>query len=238
MAKSFTASGRANVYACITFEIIAAIELSPTECRLPWHHDGKSTARPINVVSSKSYRGINRLVLWAAAMSADYMSGLWGTYRAWQAAGAQVRKGEKSTTVVLWKETRSRAEDDCADDDQTKGPRMFARAFSVFNEQQVDGYRCDTVAAPNLPKSERLFHAEQFIANLGITTIFGSSEAFYIPATDQVHMPPFERFRDAASFYGVWTHECGHASGSKTRLDRDFERALWYVRICSRRMLR
>jgi antirestriction protein ArdC len=199
MSKIFTVSGRADVYARVTSEIIAAIESGPGERRLPWHHDGKSTARPINVVSSKCYRGINRLVLWAAAMSASYTSGVWGTYRAWQAAGAQVRKGEKSTTVVLWKETGSQAEDH-GNDDETKRPRMFARAFSVFNELQVDGYCSDAIAAPNLPENERLLHAERFLANLCIKTNFGGSEAFYIPATDQVHMPSFERFRDPASF--------------------------------------
>ena len=34
-------------------------------------------------------------------------------------------------------------------------------------------------------------------------------------------MPTFECFRDPASFYGVWLHETGHASGAKHRLDRD-----------------
>ena len=33
-------------------------------------------------------------------------SGLWGTYKQWQEAGAQVRQGERSTTVVLWREIR------------------------------------------------------------------------------------------------------------------------------------
>ena len=32
---------------------------------------------------------------------------------------------------------------------------------------------------------------------------------------------PAAQFRDAASFYGVWLHEHGHASGAKHRLDRD-----------------
>ena len=34
-------------------------------------------------------------------------------------------------------------------------------------------------------------------------------------------MPPFECFRDAASFYGVWLHEAGHGSAAAHRLDRD-----------------
>lgn len=96
---------------------------------------------------------------------------------------------------------------------------MFARAFSVFNIAQVDGYeRPDTLV---LPEAERLAHAEAFIANLGVKTEFGGSEAYYRPSDDIVFMPPFSSFRDTASFYGVWLHESGHASGAKHRLDRD-----------------
>ena len=40
-------------------------------------------------------------------LAAEYGDGLWGTYKQWQEAGAQVRQGERSTTVVLWRETRN-----------------------------------------------------------------------------------------------------------------------------------
>jgi antirestriction protein ArdC len=220
MPKSFATSDRADVYTRITSEIIAAIEAGAGEWRLPWHHNGAATTRPINVASSRCYRGINRLALWVAAMSAGYARGRWGTYRAWQTVGAQVRKGQKSTTVVLWKEAHSRTEDDIGDEHQDRS-RMFARAFSVFNEQQVDGYCSPLLAEAGLSQAERLPHAESFIANLGIETIFGAANAFYLPTADVVHMPSFETFVDAASFYGCWIHECGHASGSKSRLDRD-----------------
>ena len=59
MSRSSSPSDRADVYTRITAEIIAAIEAGAGECRLPWHHDGTSTARPTNVTSAKRYRGIN-----------------------------------------------------------------------------------------------------------------------------------------------------------------------------------
>jgi antirestriction protein ArdC len=129
-------------------------------------------------------------------------------------------KGEKATTVVLWKEIASTDEgNDESDDDDHGRRRMFARAFSVFNIAQVDGYESEPAAI--LPETESFAHAETFIANLGIKTIFGGADAYYQPSTDTVCMPPFARFRDAAAFYGVWLHESGHASGAKHRLDRD-----------------
>ena len=95
---------RADIYARITAEIVAAIEAGADDYCMPWHHDGAATARPVNVASGKTYRGVNVLALWVAAHSAGYPTGLWGTYRQWQDLGAQVRKGERSTTVVFWKQ--------------------------------------------------------------------------------------------------------------------------------------
>jgi len=130
-----------------------------------------------------------------------------------------VREGERSTSVVLWREIQASRQADGDDGDDDGHRRMFARAFSVFNIAQVDGYERPSIDM--LPESERLAHAEAFITNLGIKTVFGGSEAYYLPSSDTVFMPPFASFRDAMSFYGVWLHENGHACGAKHRLDRD-----------------
>ncbi|WP_095205341.1 ArdC family protein [Mesorhizobium carmichaelinearum] len=214
------AQDRADVYTRVTAEIIAAIEQGAGEWRAPWFHNGTSATRPTNISSGKRYRGINTVALWVAAMASGYGDGLWGTYRQWQDAGAQVRKGERSTTVVLWKQIAfSEPAGHDGDDDEGGHRRMFARAFSVFNVAQVDGY--ERPPTDTLPENERFAHAEAFIANLGIKTVFGGSEAYYLPSSDTVFMPDFASFRDAASFYGIMLHECGHASGAKHRLDRD-----------------
>ncbi|EJT01635.1 zincin-like metallopeptidase domain-containing protein [Rhizobium sp. CCGE 510] len=203
----------------VTAEIIAAIERGAGEWRAPWFHNGTSIARPTNLASSKRYRGINILALWAAGFVAGYDDGLWGTYKQWQEVGAQVREGERATTVVLWTEIKASRHANDDDGDGEGQQRMFARAFSVFNIAQVNGY--ERPETSTLPEADRLAHAEAFIANLGVKTVFGGSDAYYRPSADTVAMPPFASFRDAASFYGVWLHECGHASGSKHRLDRD-----------------
>ena len=218
MFRSAASTARADVYTRITEEIIAAIEHGPGDWRAPWHHNGTSIARPSNLGSGKRYRGINTVALWVAAMNGGYADGLWGTYRQWAAVGAQVRKGERATTVVFWKQFESDG-GDALEDDGSGRKRMFARAFSVFNVAQVDGFAPAPVAT--LPEADRHAHAEDFITNLGIATTFEGSEAYYRPSTDSVHMPPFDCFRDPASFYGVWLHETGHASGAKHRLDRD-----------------
>ena len=70
------------------------------------------------------------------------------------------------------------------------------------------------------PETERLAHAEAFIGNLGIYTVFGSEGLQQARDRHGAHAR-FRLFQEAAGFYGSWIHECGHGSGAKHRLDRD-----------------
>ena len=219
MSRSHPATPRADVYSRITTEIVSAIEAGAGDWRMPWHHDGAATTRPQNVTSRRRYRGVNVLALWIAAEAAAYSSGLWGTYRQWALLGAQVRKGERGTTVVFWKQAASRADDD--HDDGEAGPgRMFARAFTVFNLAQVEGYEPPPVAV--LPEGERFGHAEAFVAVLKIPITEGAYDAHYRIDLDHIFMPTFASFRDASAQMGTLLHEAAHATGAKHRLDRNF----------------
>lgn len=219
MTRSHHASARADVYSRITSEIVAAIETGAGDWRMPWHHDGAATTRPQNVNSRKRYRGVNVLALWIAAEASGYSSGLWGTYRQWAALGAQVRKGEHGTTVVFWKQAASSVDDD-RDDGEARPGRMFARAFTVFNLAQIDGYEPDPITM--LPESERIAQGEAFVAALSIPVTEGAYDAHYRIDLDHIFMPTFATFRDASAHLGTLLHECGHATGAKHRLDRNF----------------
>lgn len=158
---------RGDIYSRITADIIAAIETGAGEFRMPWHHDGTSIARPVNVASNKPYRGINTLVLWAAATHANHGSGIWGTYQQWNAKGAQVRRGERGTTVVFWKidGQNDKSGRDEENDQEVGRHRVFARAYTVFNSAQVDGYTSPEL--PVLADDERIEQAEWFCSHLG-----------------------------------------------------------------------
>lgn len=212
-----SSSQRASIYERITADILAAIERGTDTWRMPWHHDGSPATRPVNVATGIPYRGLNILALWAAAEHAGYAQGLWGTYRCWAKLGAQVRKGERATFAVFWKRTDGADTDD--EDETSHRPRMFARGFSLFNIAQVDNYSAPET--PRLPESERIAHAEAFIAALKVPVVTGGDMAYYQPSTDTVHLPPFERFKDAVSHISVSTHEHAHASGAPHRLNRD-----------------
>jgi antirestriction protein ArdC len=222
MTRFAASANRTDVYTRITSEIIKAIESGAGSWRMPWHHDGSPITRPMNLQSGKRYRGINVLALWVAANAAGYADGLWGTYRQWLSVGAQVRKGERAATVVLWKEFKPGRQDneDANEGDDNGRSKLFARAFSVFNRSQVDNY--EPPARPVLAETDRIAEADRFFATLQIPIVSGGYDAHYRINEDRIYMPPFGSFASPADFASTLFHEAGHATGAKHRLDRDF----------------
>jgi antirestriction protein ArdC len=206
-----------SIYERITADIVSAIEAgSAGEWRMPWHHNGSPTTRPLNIDRGAGYRGINTIILWAAAEAAGYPTGYWGTYRQWAARGAQVRKGEHGTGVVFW---RSVEDHDEVDEDGDPKRRLIARGYTVFNAAQVDGWEPPRVHV--LSGSLRDEFVDRFAANTGIEVQHRGDRAFYAPGFDRVVVPEFERFRSPDGYYSTLLHELGHATGHESRLARD-----------------
>ncbi|MBZ5635182.1 MAG: ssDNA-binding domain-containing protein [Acidobacteriia bacterium] len=209
-----------DVYACVTSQIINAIERGVGNWRMPWHTSGRFAFSPINVTSKKPYRGINTVCLWAAAQAKGYESGEWATYQQWQDRRAQVRKGEKATLVVFWKFANDSGESQSDSDTPASGSRLlFTKGYSVFNAAQVDGYapKVDT----DRPMPERIEQAEAFFRGAGADVRYGGNQAFYSPSGDYVQMPPFAAFRDAVSYYSTLAHEHTHWTASAARCNRE-----------------
>ena len=208
-----------DLFEKITRQIADAIEAGAGEFRMPWHRWGEALASPINAVSGKPYRGINVLMLWAAAEASGYSSGRWATYRQWAAAGAQVHKGQKATPVIFWKSNPRSHDNDEDSEEGANGPRFLARVYSLFNSDQVDG--APSPAARRAQADERVVTAEAFFGATNANVRHGGDVACYVGATDEIRMPLFEQFRDAQSYYSTLGHETVHWTGAKHRLNRD-----------------
>jgi antirestriction protein ArdC len=208
-----------DIFQRVTDMIVKAIEEGAGSYRMPWRTSGGFPNSPINAVTKRPYRGINVLILWATAQAKGYKSGTWATYKQWQELGAQVRKGEKSANVVFWK-FFEREEDSESEEKSTRRAPM-ARDYWVFNAEQVDGYVAKDEASPT--EMERIESAEAFFKGLNIKMEDGGNEAFYRPATDTVHMPPFIAFKEPLSYYSVLSHETTHWTGAPHRLNRDMK---------------
>ena len=213
-----TAPDKRDVYARVTDQIINAIEQGVGNWRMPWHTSGKFASSPVNVTSKKPYRGINTVCLWAAAQAKAYERGEWGTYQQWQERGAQVRKGEKATTVVFWKFANSAAETDDGESPKSGSHLLFTRGYSVFNAAQVEGYTPKVDA--DAPMLERIEQAEAFFKAVGATVRHGGNQAFYAPVSDHIQMPPFAAFRESLGYYATLAHEHTHWTANAARCDR------------------
>lgn len=217
---------RFDVHQAITNQIIAAIDAGTGKLQMPWHRSGANIMRPVNVASGNAYRGVNTVALWAAADAFGYDHGLWGTYRQWQDRGAQVRKGEKSSLIVFYREFDSDdAGDQSGDDDRLR--RCMARASRVFNIAQVDGYVID-VPTTDDNRVDPIASAEAFITSTGAKISEGGDRAFYNIREDAITMPDRYRFIDTKSgtateaWYATLLHELTHWTGASHRLDRGF----------------
>ena len=92
---------KADVYTRVTSKILADLERGNLTWLQPWQagHQAGPVSRPLRA-GGQAYRGINVIMLWAAAMERNYSCPLWLTYRQASELGGQVRKGEKGALVV------------------------------------------------------------------------------------------------------------------------------------------
>lgn len=147
-----------------------------------------------------------------------WSSARWATYRSWQRHGAQVRKGERGTHVVLWKPTERHEHVD--DGDDTVHRSLFARTFTVFAAEQVDG--ADRWLTPiEVADGERIARADAYFAEVGADVVHGGDRACYVPALDRIHLPERGQFDTRAAYYTTAAHEHTHWTGHPDRLARD-----------------
>lgn len=215
---------KTDLYRQVTDTIIAQLEAGVQPWFKPWSVAGMADiSRPLRG-NGEGYRGINILLLWAAAMDNGFLSPYWLTYRQTAQLGAQVRKGEHGSMVV-YAGAMSRTETgDTGEDVEHKIP--FLKMYKVFNASQIDGLpdtfdtRSQDVATFD---NRRMAKAETFIKGTGADIRHGGHRAFYNRREDFIQMPDFDRFQDEKYYYSTLLHELGHYCGSENRLNRRFD---------------
>ena len=218
-----------DVYQQVTDQIVAELEKGVRPWMKPWNteHAAGRINRPLRA-NGIAYRGINILMLWAAAAEKGYAAPLWLTYKQAQELGGQVRKGEKGSLVV-YANTITKTEQDEATGEDVEREIPFMKGYTVFNAEQVDGLPAHFYAMekPTLDPVARIDRAEAFFAATRADIRHGGNQAYYTAGGDYVQMPPFPAFRDAESYYATLAHELTHWTKHPSRLDRDFGRKQW-----------
>ena len=115
-----------------------AIERSDGTWTKPYSATGPRM--PHNPVTGRSYSGMNWFVLAAAANGRSIDHGGWATYRQWQKAECQVRKGEYSVRVIRVAVAKCCGEKACNEGSLCGvTPRKWVKVYPVFSATQVDG---------------------------------------------------------------------------------------------------
>jgi len=207
-----------DIYVEVTSAIVAAIEKDPGDPIMPWHRGGAGQI-PKNLITDHDYQGVNILNLWVAAHLAGFDSNLWGTYRQWREVGANVRKGEKASVIIFYKQV---TKETGAGEDETF---RVLKWFNVFNANQVDGWA--TLDLATVAPMKRIDAVEAAVAATRAAIQEGGTNACYSPALDVIRMPDRARFFDTTTgtraeiFYAVLLHELTHWTGHPTRCGRD-----------------
>ncbi len=218
-------SNRPSLYQTVTDRIIASLKAGVIPWEKPWQSP-RWTGGPFprNFSTGKPYRGINILLLW----SSDFSSPFWLTFLQAKELKGSVRKGERGTPIVFYKQL---AGDATEDDDATEqeGRRPFVlQHHTVFNVEQCDGLTLPEIVPPTTTAEvdedevcEGIVSAweNRPALHLDSTTEY---RAYYRPATDSVHMPARVRFVDAPHYYSTLFHELVHSTGHESRLNRTF----------------
>jgi len=210
-----------NVVNEIAEKVIKMMETSGTDWIKPWSGHIAENGMPRSAVGRR-YTGLNYLNLSVTAWENVWADPIYATFKQWQSIGANVKKGEKGTAVVFYKQIT--VEDKDFPGTETTIPML--KHFSVFNIDQVegaDGLRPDPQDIPNdqtwddnLTAEDVLIRSEARIEHKA------GDRAFFSGKHDCIVLPLKQQFQDSGSYYATALHELTHWSGHESRLDRKF----------------
>lgn len=207
-----------DMYQIVTDRVIAALENGVKPWACPWDRTNECSMLPMNLKTQSTYSGINILLLWSETVEQGFSSPYWLTYKQAQELGGQVMKGQKGTQIIYYKLWEKE------DEDGEKETIPMLKTFTVFNLDQIEGIEKPAVSVNETRTKhdvEVLEHVEEAIAKTTITIQHGGVRAFYSPSRDLVTLPEKDRFQSSSDYYATAWHELIHATGHKTRLDRD-----------------
>ena len=201
-----------DIYSAITERIIQQLEQGLIPWEKPWTG---IKGGAYSATTGRPYSLLNQMLLGKA--------GAWYTISEATRRGGRVRKGEKGSMVVFWKQIPVTE----FSDDETQAPTVkyipMLRYFTVFHASQCDGLPEEIAVeageqAKN-PDAEKVIHEYISRESLAIEHRAGD-QAYYSPSRDCVVLPLREQFADIAEYYSTAFHELTHSTGHATRLNR------------------
>ena len=208
----------------ITDRIISELEKGSTPWVKPWKRLRSTPGHgmPFNPVSGTLYRGVNHF--WLSMAQGSYQTPYWLTFKQAQGLGASVKAGAKGTPVVYWSINKKESKDSAGE--TVTSAYAFIKHYYVFNADQIDDLVIPAIPEPPKPDFDADSNVMALVDRLGLENglTHGGDSAFYSPTRDFISMPPMAAFNSANGYHATLLHESVHATGHKSRLDRDFSK--------------
>lgn len=230
MTQAKVKHNKNDLFNTVTNKIIEALEKGVSPWKQTWTTQGAG-GLPQNAITGRPYSGINVILLWLEAYDKHYRSNRWLTFKQALDAGGNVKKGEKSSLVIMCKPFIAPALDSNdqpmldENGDEILEDKMYTTSFHLFNIDQCENLpeRITHIPEGILDSDiERIEQAEQLVAASGLSiTHKYQSNACYRPSTDKILMPLATQFDTVADYYATLLHEMVHATGHKNRLSRE-----------------
>lgn len=186
-----------------------------------------------NGFTNVEYKGINQVLLQLVAFKEKYEDTRWFTYLQIKNKGYKLKKSKgKGVPIEFWSvydlKNKQRIDIEkyekviALHPEEKDNYRLFCNTTYVFNGSLVEG----------LPLASKDFYnnnieTSKFIKNVVKNLKVKYSEygdmAYYNFVTDEIVLPPKERFVDKYSYYATQLHELCHSTGSANRLNRKLE---------------
>lgn len=207
-----------------------------------WRQGWRVTGAPVSAITGKRYNGVNRLFLSAATMERGYSDNRWLTYNQMKEKGWDFKRDEEGNSLgkkagvsieyfSLYDKSTKQPFDRNALDGMTEAEKddymdenviALRKYYCVFNGDVIEGIpEREKHEVDQSGKNSRAEGILQYWNDNEAKIIYGGSEAFYRPSTDEIHLPERNDFVDMPEFYSTALHEVGHSTGHETRLNRD-----------------
>lgn len=199
---------------------------------------------PESAITKKQYHGINNVTLSLVAMSRGYGDYRWVTFNQMQEKGWTFKTDEEGNSLgkgagvsieyfdLIDKQTGKRLDRSVLDgmtieeknDYFAQNVKPIRKFYRVFNGDVINGI--PALEKTEINPMEKVDRVEQLLDYWNeneAKIVYGGSQAYYRPKTDEIHLPNREKFFSMQEFYSTALHELGHSTGHESRLNRNIE---------------
>jgi antirestriction protein ArdC len=196
-----------NVNEIITSKIVDSL----TQGKIPWEKPWRG-GFTMNAINKIPYSGVNALL----TRMNEFTSPFYLTANQCKKIGASW--SGHGTLITYWNFMKKQVTD--SNGEIKEKSIGFLKYYLVWNIEQIklpDNFKLPDIIETEITSIET---ADNWINQFNVEHSV-QDKACYSPILDRISLPLRTQFNSTSAYYSTAFHECGHATGHKTRLDRN-----------------